>query len=284
LEEDARRLEAWLHKGMQGSMQYMENYFELRIDPRKLVPGTVSVITLLLNHFPAEEQSEAAPRIAAYAWGEDYHFVVRDKLNALLQGIQEKIGQVQGRGFVDSGPVLERTWAVKSGLGWVGKNGNLITRKQGSYFFIATLLVDLELAYDDPMAKDYCGSCTRCIDACPTDAILPDKVIDGSKCISYFTIELKDQLIPDAMAGKFGDWMFGCDICQEVCPWNRFSNPHTEHRFDPLPEILELSTHEWALMEEDAFKKIFGRSPLKRTKFSGIQRNLRFIQNKEIRE
>ncbi len=284
LEEDARRLEAWLHKGMQGSMQYMENYFELRIDPRKLVPGTVSVITLLLNHFPAEEQSEAAPRIAAYAWGEDYHFVVRDKLNALLQGIQEKIGQVQGRGFVDSGPVLERTWAVKSGLGWVGKNGNLITRKQGSYFFIATLLVDLELAYDDPMAKDYCGSCTRCIEACPTDAILPDKVIDGSKCISYFTIELKDQLIPDAMAGKFGDWMFGCDICQEVCPWNRFSNPHTEHRFDPLPEILELSTHEWALMEEDAFKKIFGRSPLKRTKFSGIQRNLRFIQNKEIRE
>jgi epoxyqueuosine reductase len=265
-------------------MQYMENYFELRIDPRKLVPGTVSVITLLLNHFPAEEQSEAAPRIAAYAWGEDYHFVVRDKLNALLQGIQEKIGQVQGRGFVDSGPVLERTWAVKSGLGWVGKNGNLITRKQGSYFFIATLLVDLELAYDDPMAKDYCGSCTRCIDACPTDAILPDKVIDGSKCISYFTIELKDQLIPDALAGKFGDWMFGCDICQEVCPWNRFSNPHTEHRFDPLPEILELSTHEWALMEEDAFKKIFGRSPLKRTKFSGIQRNLRFIQNKEIRE
>ena len=280
LEADARRLEAWLNKGMQGSMQYMENYFDLRIDPRALVPGTRSVITLLCNYFPSEHQSESAPRIATYAWGEDYHLVIREKLNALLDGMRRSIGEIQGRGFVDSGPVLERSWAVKSGLGWVGKNGNLITKQQGSYFFIATLLVDCELNYDDPMAKDYCGSCTRCIDACPTEAILPNKVVDGSKCISYFTIELKDLMIPEEMSGKFGNWIFGCDVCQEVCPWNRFSSPHTEPRFEPLPEILELSTKEWEMMEEDAFKKIFGKSPLKRTKFSGIQRNLRFIQNK----
>jgi epoxyqueuosine reductase len=204
--------------------------------------------------------------------------VIKDKVKVLLQEIRSQIGDIQGRGFVDSGPVLERTWAVKSGLGWVGKNGNLINRQQGSYFFIATLLVDLELGYDDPMAKDYCGTCTRCIDACPTDAILPNKVVDGSKCISYFTIELKDALIPGNMSGQFDNWMFGCDVCQEVCPWNKFSSPHAEPRFTPLPEILDLSKKEWELMEEEAFRKVFGRSPLKRAKFSGIQRNLRFIQ------
>lgn len=279
LEDDARRLEAWLNKGMHGSMQYMENYFDLRIDPRQLFPGTRSVITLLCNYFPSQHQSAASPRIATYAWGEDYHFVIRDQLNVLLERMRNSIGEIQGRGFVDSGPVLERTWAVKSGLGWVGKNGNLITRQQGSYFFIATLLVDCELWYDDPMAKDYCGSCTRCIDACPTEAILPNKVVDGSKCISYFTIELKELMVPQEMSGKLGNWMFGCDVCQEVCPWNRFSRPHAEPRFEPLPEILELSTKEWKEMEESTFKKIFGRSPLKRAKFSGIQRNLRLIQN-----
>ena len=284
LEEDARRLENWLNQGMQGSMQYMENYFELRIDPRRLVPGTRSVITLLYNYFPSTHQSPDAPRIASYAWGEDYHYVIKDKLKVLLQEIRSQIGDIQGRGFVDSGPVLERTWAVKSGLGWVGKNGNLINRQQGSYFFIATLLVDLELGYDDPMAKDYCGTCTRCIDACPTDAILPNKVVDGSKCISYFTIELKDALIPGNMSGQFDNWMFGCDVCQEVCPWNKFSSPHAEPRFTPLPEILDLSKKEWELMEEEAFRKVFGRSPLKRAKFSGIQRNLRFIQGTNATE
>jgi len=278
LEDDARRLELWLQKGMQGEMQYMNNYFDLRIDPRKLVPGTRSVITLLYNYFPSEKQSTALPQVAKYAYGEDYHDVVKDKLRLLLNEMSATIGDVQGRGFVDSAPVLERSWAVKAGLGWIGKNGNLITQKQGSFFFIATLMVDLELEYDPPMVKDYCGSCTRCIDACPTDAILPNKVVDGSKCISYFTIELKDALIPDSQQGKWNDWMFGCDTCQDVCPWNRFSKPHTETRFTPIPEILELSTGDWEQMSESAFKQIFGRSPLKRRKYAGIQANLQFLK------
>jgi len=278
LEDDARRLEDWLQQGLQGNMQYMENYFDLRTDPRKLVPGARSVITLLLNYFPAEQQQASAPKISKYAYGKDYHDVIRDKLNQFIHLIKQNIGDIQGRGFVDSAPVLERSWAVRSGAGWIGKNGNLITKHQGSYFFIATLITDLNLMYDDAFAKDYCGTCTKCIEACPTDAIKENKVIDGSRCVSYFTIELKDELIPGEMKNKFEHWMFGCDICQDVCPWNRFSKPTPEAAFQPIPEILNLSTAEWENMTEEAFKKIFKTSPLKRSKYKGIQRNLQFIK------
>lgn len=279
LDEDARRLEVWLQNGLQGSMQYMENHFELRIDPRKLVPGAKSVITLLQNYYPSQQQSAVTPNISKYAFGEDYHEVIRSKLKIFLSLLNQNIGEIHGRGFVDSAPVLERSWAVKSGAGWIGKNGNLITKESGSFYFIATLIIDIELAYDDPFAKDFCGTCRKCIDACPTDAILDNKVVDGSKCISYFTIELKDALIPGEMKGKFDNWLFGCDVCQDVCPWNRFSKPHNELRFTPIPEILNLSTKEWEAMTEDAFKKIFGKSPLTRSGFQGIQRNLSFIQS-----
>ena len=240
LDKDAFRLEQWLNKGMHGSMQYMENHFELRVDPAKLVPGAKSVITLLKNYYPSQQQKSNAPKISKYAFGKDYHEVIREKLKELLGLIKLNIGDIHGRGFVDSAPVLERSWAQLSGLGWIGKNGNLITKQSGSFYFIATLITDLELVYDDPFAKDYCGSCTKCIDECPTDAILPDKIVDGSKCISYFTIELKDQLIPGEMKGKFDNWMFGCDTCQDVCPWNRFSKPNNEYSFRPIPEILNL--------------------------------------------
>ncbi len=278
LDDDARRLESWLQQGFHGAMQYMENYFDLRIDPCKLVPGAKSVITLLLNYFPLEQQNNTALKISKYAYGKDYHQVIREKLNMLLQFIKQNIGDVNGRGFVDSAPVLERSWATRSGAGWIGRNGNLITKQQGSYFFIATLIVDLDLMYDDTFAKDYCGTCRKCIDSCPTNAILDNKVINGSRCISYFTIELKDAIIPDEMKGKFENWMFGCDICQDVCPWNRFSKPNNEIAFKPIPEILNLSTAEWENLSEEAFKKIFKNSPLKRTKFKGIQRNLKFIK------
>ena len=277
LDEDAKRLEQWLNKGMHGSMNYMENHFDLRIDPAKLVPNARSVITLLKNYYPSVHQEPESPKISRYAFGKDYHEVIRTKLKFLLQEIKENIGEVQGRGFVDSAPVLERSWAEKSGLGWVGKNGNLINKQQGSYFFIATLITDIDLVYDDPFAKDYCGTCRKCIDACPTDAILDNKIVDGSKCISYFTIELKEMIIPENMKGKFENWIFGCDICQEVCPWNRFSKPHHEVEFTPLHEILNLSTSEWEEMTEETFKKLFSDSPLSRSKFKGIQRNLKFI-------
>ncbi|MFN8264513.1 MAG: tRNA epoxyqueuosine(34) reductase QueG [Chitinophagaceae bacterium] len=277
LDEDARRLEAWLSKGMHGQMHYMENHFDLRTNPAQLVPGARSVITLLLNYFPAAQQSSEAPKISKYAYGKDYHEVIREKLHLLIDHIKQEIGDINGRGFVDSAPVLERSWALKSGLGWIGKNGNLITQKNGSFFFIATLICDLELEYDSPFTKDYCGSCTKCIDHCPTEAILPNKIIDGSKCISYFTIELKEELLPENMKGKFKNWMFGCDVCQDVCPWNRFSKATTETAFTPLPEILNLSTKEWMELTEETFKAIFKHSPLKRTKFKGIQRNLKFI-------
>ncbi|MBS1935119.1 MAG: tRNA epoxyqueuosine(34) reductase QueG [Bacteroidetes bacterium] len=277
LAEDAHRLEKWLLKGMHGTMKYMENYFDLRVDPTKLVPGAKSVITLMLNYYPADNQNNNAPKISKYAYGKDYHDVIRKKLNELIRAISLKIGDIHGRGFVDSAPVLERSWAVKSGLGWIGKNGNLLTKNAGSFFFIATLIVDVELEYDDPFAKDFCGTCTKCVDACPTDAILEDKIIDGSKCISYFTIELKDALIPETMKGKFSDWMFGCDICQDVCPWNRFSKPTTELSFTPLPEILNFTTQQWEELTEESFKKIFQNSPVKRAKFNGIKRNLKFI-------
>ena len=278
LNDDAGRLEAWLNKGMQGSMHYMERYFDMRIDPSKLVPGAQSVITLLLNYFPNEKQHNDALKISKYAYGKDYHEVIREKLNHFIELLKQQVGQIHGRGFVDSAPVLERTWAQRSGLGWVGKNGNLINKQMGSFFFIATLITDLDLQPDEPFVKDYCGTCTRCIDACPTDAILPGKIVDGSKCISYFTIELKDMLIPTEMKGKFENWIFGCDICQDVCPWNRFSKPTTEIEFTPLPEILNLSTKEWEMMTEENFRKIFDHSPLSRSKLKGIQRNLKFLQ------
>ncbi len=277
LDEDAVRLENWLRKGMHGAMTYMEKYFDQRIDPARLIPGAKSVITLLKNYYPSQVQKTDGPRISKYAYGQDYHEVIRTQLNQLINGIKTHIGDIHGRGFVDSAPVLERTWAQKSGLGWVGKNGNLINKQTGSFYFIATLICDLELEYDDAFAKDYCGTCTRCIDACPTGAILPDKVVDGSKCISYFTIELKEMMIPGDMKGKFDNWMFGCDTCQDVCPWNRFSRPHQEISFQPLPEIINLSTSEWEEMTEASFRRIFKDSPLRRAKWEGIQRNLRFI-------
>jgi epoxyqueuosine reductase len=278
LDDDARRLENWLNKGYQGAMQYMENFFDLRVDPSKLVPGAKSVITLMINYFPSKEQSEQAPKVSKYAYGKDYHEVIRKKLNLFLSLINEHIGEVHGRGFVDSAPVLERSWAQRSGLGWIGKNGNLLTKQQGSFFFIATLIVDMELEYDDPFAKDYCGTCRKCIDACPTDAILENKVVDGSRCISYFTIELKDMLIPVEMEGKFDGWLFGCDTCQDVCPWNRFAAAANEREFTPIEEILNFSSDDWGALTEDSFKKIFRHSPLKRAKFEGIQRNLKFLK------
>ena len=259
-------------------MKYMENHFDLRIDPTRLVPGARSVITLLKNYYPARENQQLQ-KISKYAWGQDYHEVIKSALRLMIGDLQGEIGQFGGRGFVDSAPVLERSWAQRSGLGWVGKNGNLITKQSGSFFFIATLIVDVELYYDDPFAKDFCGTCSKCIDSCPTAAILPDKTINGSQCISYYTIELKEALIPDEMQGKFDNWMFGCDTCQDVCPWNRFSKPHHEEAFNPLPEILNLSSAEWEALSEESFKKIFKSSPLSRAKWKGIQRNVKFLKS-----
>ncbi len=278
LDEDARRLERWLHQGMHGDMGYMEQHFDLRIDPGKLVPGAKTVITFLKNYFPPEIQNSQAPQISKYAYGKDYHEVIRPRLNEMLQQLRGRIGDFAGRGFVDSAPVMERAWAVRSGLGWVGKNGNLIHKQAGSFFFIATLITDLELDLDQAFARDYCGTCTRCIDACPTEAIRDNKTVDGSRCISYFTIELKDLLIPEEQKGKFGDWMFGCDVCQDVCPWNRFSKPHSDPAFRALPELLEYSAGDWEALTEEGFKTIFAGSPLKRSKFSGIRRNLSFLK------
>ncbi len=276
LDDDARRLEKWLAQGMHGKMQYMENHFDLRVDPKKLVPGAKSVITLLKNYFPSAQQQSDTPGIAKYAWGKDYHEIIRSQLHQFMEQAREYAGNFNGRGFVDSAPVLERSWALKSGLGWIGKNGNLINKQQGSFFFIATLIVDIELAYDNPFAKDFCGSCTKCIDHCPTNAILENKVINASKCISYFTIELKDALIPESMKGQFNNWMFGCDTCQDVCPWNRFSKPHHEPAFSPIPEILQMSHDEWLEITEVQFNAVFKSSPLKRARFDGIRRNLQF--------
>lgn len=278
LDDDARRLEQWLNKGYQSGMEYMERYFDLRIDPRKLVPGAKSVITLILNYFPKEQQQPDIPHIAKYAWGTDYHYVIKDKLNVLLAFIRENIGEVDGRGFVDSAPVLERSWAVRSGLGWIGKNGNVLTKHSGSFFFIATLITDLELIPDAPFATDYCGTCTRCLDACPTQAIVAPGEVDANKCISYLTIELKDSFIPSEYHGRMDNWMFGCDVCQDVCPWNRFSKPNHEPAFTPIPEILNLSIQQWEEMTEDTFRKVFKNSPLKRAKHKGILRNLSAIK------
>lgn len=279
LDDDARRLESWLKNGFHGTMQYMERHFDMRTDPRKLAPGAKSVITLILNYYPEQQQQTNAPKIAKYAYGTDYHYVIRGKLNELLAFIKTNIGAVDGRGFVDSAPVLERSWAVRSGLGWVGKNGNLLTKHSGSFFFIATLITDLDLEADAPFSTDYCGTCTKCIDACPTEAIVSPTIVDGSKCISYLTIELKDALMPSGFDGKMQGWMFGCDVCQDVCPWNRFSKANHEKHFTPIPEVLNLSLAEWEAMSEETFKKVFKDSPIKRTKWQGVQRNLKAVKS-----
>ncbi len=276
LEEEAPRLEKWLNNNMHGQMSYMQNYFDKRLDPRLLVPGAKSVISLLLNYYPSEDQKdETAPKISKYAYGEDYHFVIKEKLNALLEFIKENIGEVDGRAFVDSAPVLDKVWAKKSGLGWIGKHSNLINKSSGSFYFIAELIVDLELEYDGAV-KDYCGTCTRCIDACPTEAIIAPYVVDGSKCISYFTIELKEN-IPAEVKGKFDNWMFGCDVCQDVCPWNRFSKPHKEPNFEANKELLGMTKNDWEELTEETFKRVFKNSAVKRTKFKGLKRNIEFI-------
>lgn len=275
LEEEASRLEQWLLNDCHGRMAYMQNHFDKRLDPRLLVPGAKSVISLLYNYYP-EEKQQSSPKISKYAYGEDYHYVVKDKLKELVAFIREKIGEVNGRVFVDSAPVLERAWAKKSGLGWIGKNTNLITKKHGSFFFIAEIICDLDLIADLPI-EDYCGTCTRCIDACPTDAIIQPYVVDGSKCISYFTIELREE-IPVSMTGKLDDWVFGCDVCQDVCPWNRFSKAHNENQFLLSKEKSELDERQWEEMTEEVFTKIFHRSPLERPSYEGIKRNLKFLK------
>jgi epoxyqueuosine reductase len=276
LEAEAPRLENWLNQNRQGQMSYMENYFDKRLDPTLLVDGAKSVISLLLNYYPNELQIDSTYKISKYAYGQDYHFVIKDKLNDLLHYIQDEIGEVTGRVFVDSAPVLDKAWAAKSGLGWIGKNSNLLTQKVGSFYFIAELIIDLELDYDTP-TTDHCGSCTACIDACPTEAIVAPYVVDGSKCISYFTIELKENL-PSEMKGKFEDWFFGCDVCQDVCPWNRFSKPHNEPAFNPSPELLSFSKRDWEELTEEVFAKMFKKSAVKRTKFNGLKRNIDFLK------
>ena len=276
LEEEAPRLESWLNKNMHGQMSYMQNHFDKRLDPRILVPGAKSVVSLLLNYYPSQKQvDDTAPKISKYAYGNDYHDVIKDKLNQILQFIKDTIGDVDGRVFVDSAPVLDKAWAKKSGLGWIGKNSNLINKQSGSFFFIAELISDLELEADGPI-KDYCGTCTKCIDACPTEAIVAPQIVDGSKCISYFTIELKDA-IPADVKGKFDNWMFGCDVCQDVCPWNRFSKPHHEPQFNPANGLLEITKKEWLELTEETFKKVFKDSAVKRTKYNGLTRNIKFV-------
>ncbi|MEN9697625.1 MAG: Epoxyqueuosine reductase [Bacteroidota bacterium] len=280
LTEDAQRLEQWLQKGYHGDMQYMENHFDLRIDPRKLVPGAKSVITFLKNYYPALEDVNAGKaqeaKIAKYAYGEDYHEVIRQQLFEFLDTMRSMIGPIEGRGFVDSAPVLERAWAQLSGAGWIGKNGHLIRHKSGSFFFIATLIIDLPLIYDDPLPKDYCGGCTKCIDACPTQAILPNKTIEANHCISYFTIELKKENIETDL--PFKEWAFGCDICQDVCPWNQFSQAHQEPKFKPLQGLLQMKQEDWMQIEEQTFKARFKKSPILRSKLKGIQRNIAFLR------
>jgi epoxyqueuosine reductase len=279
LDEEAARLEEWLKRGYAAQMHYLEMNFDQRLDPRLLVPGAKSVVSLIYNYYPkkdlAENGSAAGLKIAKYAYGEDYHFLVKDKLKIFMQRLQREIGEVNGRAFVDSAPVHERAWARKAGIGWIGKNSLLLNRNMGSFFFLAELVLDLELEYDGPI-KDYCGSCTACMDACPTDAIPQPYVVDGNKCISYLTIELKDE-IPVEQKGKFDNWIFGCDICQDVCPWNRFSRPHNEPGFEPHPDLEKMKTRDWQDISEGVFKKLFKKSAVKRTKFSGLKRNIQFL-------
>ncbi len=276
LEEEAPRLEQWLNKNMHGEMGYMENHFDKRLDPRLLVDGAKSVISLLLNYYPQEEQNDDSYKLSKYAYGQDYHHVIKTKLKSLQKFITQEIGEVNGRAFVDSAPVLDKAWAAKSGLGWIGKHSNLLTQQVGSFYFIAELIVDLDLEYDSRVT-DHCGTCTACLDACPTQAIVEPYVVDGSKCISYLTIELKNQ-IPSDFKGKMDDWMFGCDVCQDVCPWNRFSKSHNEPLFNPHPDLLSMTKKDWEEITEDVFKKVFQKSAVKRTKFSGLTRNIDFLK------
>jgi len=276
LVEEAPRLENWLNQNMHGQMGYMVNHFDMRLDPTLLVPGAKSVVSLMLNYYPEEHQPEGIPKISKYAYGEDYHKVIKRKLKEFINTLKERIGDVNGRAFVDSAPVLDRAWAKNSGLGWIGKNGNLINKGAGSFFFLAELIIDLELEYDGPV-KDYCGSCTRCIDACPTGAIVEPMVVDGSRCISYYTIELRDA-IPNSEKGKFDNWAFGCDICQDVCPWNRFSKPTTIAEFSPNAEGLNMTENNWEEMTEEVFGRVFTKSALKRAGFNGIKKNIKFLK------
>ncbi|MHA7130447.1 tRNA epoxyqueuosine(34) reductase QueG [Algoriphagus namhaensis] len=280
LEEEAPRLEEWLSRNYQGKMSYLANHFDKRLDPTKLVDGAKTVVSLAYSYFPEETLPEGPEKIkiAKYAYGEDYHFVIKDKLKTFLEILRKEVGEIEGRAFVDSAPVMERQWAQKAGIGWIGKNSLLLNKKQGSFFFLAELIIDLDVKPDDPITKDYCGTCTKCLDACPTDAILAPQVVDGSKCISYLTIELKEE-IPMEFKGKMENWAFGCDICQDVCPWNRFSKPHQEPRFDPPAELRDFTNRDWEEMTEETFRKVFKKSPLKRTKYSGLIRNVRFLKN-----
>ena len=277
LEDEAPRLEKWLKMKMNGEMKYMENYFEKRLDPTKLVDDAKSIISLTYNYYPEDLQNKEAPKISKYAYGMDYHYVIKEKLNFFLTFIKDKIGDVHGRAFVDSAPILEKAWAAKSGIGWVGKNSNLITKQVGSFYFLAELIIDLDLDYDR-IESDHCGQCTACIDSCPTEAIAQPYVVDGSKCISYFTIELKEN-IPQEFKGKFDDWVFGCDICQDVCPWNKFSKPHKEPLFQSSSELMKMSRDEWNEITEETFNKIFKDSAVKRTGYKGLTRNLNFIKS-----
>jgi epoxyqueuosine reductase len=277
LKDEAPKVEEWLKRGYQGKMGYLENYFDKRLDPTLLVPGAKSVVSLLYNYFPKKDLArEGEYKIAKYAYGEDYHVVIKEKLKTLLENIQHQVGEIHGRAFVDSAPVMERSWAQRGGLGWIGKNSLLLNREMGSFFFLAELIIDIPLEYDVAI-KDYCGTCTACMDACPTDAITEPYVVDGSKCISYFTIELKEA-IPTEVKGKFEDWIFGCDICQDVCPWNSFSRPHQEERFNPSEELSTLSKQDWNEITADVFNKVFGKSAVKRTKLEGLKRNIAFTQ------
>ncbi|MDO3643355.1 tRNA epoxyqueuosine(34) reductase QueG [Mucilaginibacter sp. L3T2-6] len=280
LEDEAPRLEAWLNKGMHGEMGYMENYFDKRLDPRLLVDGAKSVISLGLNYYTEDKQTDLnSPKLSKYAYGADYHHVIKGKLKQLLGLMNEHIGEIGGRAFVDSAPVLDKAWAKKTGLGWVGKNSNLINQKKGSFFFLAELIVDIELEYDIAPTADHCGTCSRCIDACPTEAIVAPYVVDGSRCISYLTIELKNE-IPQEFTGRMDNWMFGCDVCQDVCPWNKFSVLHNEPAFMPHNELLSMSKNDWQELTEDVFQKVFKNSPVKRTKFNGLKRNISFLKVK----
>jgi epoxyqueuosine reductase len=280
LEDEAPRLENWLNQGLHGKMSYMENHFDKRLDPRLLVDGAKSVVSFLYNYFPSTTIATGQLQVSKYAYGEDYHFVVKEKLVELLEWMKQEIGEINGRVFVDSAPVLERAWAAKSGLGWVGKNGNIINKQTGSFFFLAEMIIDLELENDLP-TTDHCGSCTACLDACPTNAIIAPQQVDGSKCISYFTIELKEH-IPTEMKGKFDNWIFGCDICQDVCPWNRFSIPHHQPRFEPSSDLLQADTNFWKELTEETFHKIFKKSPVQRTKYNGLIRNIDFVLNSTL--
>lgn len=277
LEKEARRLEEWLSNDFNGKMSYMENHFDKRTDPGKLVDGAKSVISVLFNyHNPMKQLDDNAPKISQYAYGKDYHFVIKNKLKELQLFLTKKFGEINCRGFVDSAPVMDKVWAEKSGLGWIGKHSNLINKEVGSYFFIAELIVDIELEEDIPI-NDYCGTCTKCIDACPTEAIVEPYVVDGSKCISYLTIELKDQILPNEFKDKMDNWMFGCDICQDVCPWNRFASVHNEPQFDPHPDLLKLTKKEWEELSEETYQNLFRKSAVKRTKYSGLKRNITFL-------